>query len=183
MYVFISLAAKCIPERQRLLRDVQRNDKAIRHADGESESSAGHAHSNHLADQGSDEAEYETKLLLTRDGITNERVARLFTSELQAIADEEERAARWAEIKADPENAIFFPSTDQAPTGKPTAPTPPGTAAAGRGNIGAEWSKINQIINGRPGSVNPDEMSRALAMVRQYVEQHGTPPPGVVMAS
>ena len=53
------------PERQRLLRDVQRNDKAIRHADGESESSAGHAHSNHLADQGSDEAEYETKLLLS----------------------------------------------------------------------------------------------------------------------
>ncbi|MDD5720013.1 MAG: TraR/DksA C4-type zinc finger protein [Candidatus Krumholzibacteria bacterium] len=52
-------------ERQRLLRDVQRNDKAIRHADGESESGAGRAHSNHLADLGSDEAEYETKLLLS----------------------------------------------------------------------------------------------------------------------
>ena len=52
-------------ERQRLLRDVQRNDKAIRHADGESEGGAGRAHSNHLADQGSDEAEYETKLLLS----------------------------------------------------------------------------------------------------------------------
>ena len=128
-------------------------------------------------------AEYETKLLLTRDGITNERVAKLFASELQAIADEDERSARWAEIKADPENAIFFPSPEQAPTGKPTAPTPPGTAAAGRGNTGAEWSKINQIINGRPGTVNPDEMSRALAMVRQYVDQHGTPPPGVILAS
>jgi len=52
-------------ERQRLLKDVQRNDKAIRHADGESEGGAGRAHSNHLADQGSDEAEYETKLLLS----------------------------------------------------------------------------------------------------------------------
>jgi DnaK suppressor protein len=52
-------------ERQRLLRDVERNDKAIRHADGESDSGAGRAHSNHLADQGSDEAEYETKLLLS----------------------------------------------------------------------------------------------------------------------
>lgn len=52
-------------ERQRLLKDVDRNDKAIRHADGESESSAGRAHSNHLADQGSDEADYETKLLLS----------------------------------------------------------------------------------------------------------------------
>jgi DnaK suppressor protein len=52
-------------ERMRLLRDVQRNDKAIRHADGESDSGAGRAHSNHLADLGSDEAEYETKLLLS----------------------------------------------------------------------------------------------------------------------
>jgi DnaK suppressor protein len=52
-------------ERQRLLKDVERNDRAIRHADGESESSAGRAHSNHLADQGTDEAEYETKLLLS----------------------------------------------------------------------------------------------------------------------
>ena len=52
-------------ERARLLKDVQRNDKAIRHADGESDSGAGRAHSNHMADQGSDEAEYETKLLLS----------------------------------------------------------------------------------------------------------------------
>ena len=52
-------------ERARLLKDVQRNDKAIRHADGESESGMGRAHSNHLADQGSDEAEYETTLLLS----------------------------------------------------------------------------------------------------------------------
>jgi len=52
-------------ERARLLKDVRRNDKAIRHADGESEGGAGRAHSNHLADQGSDEAEYETKLLLS----------------------------------------------------------------------------------------------------------------------
>ena len=52
-------------ERMRLLKDVQRNDKAIRHADGESEGGGGRAHSNHLADQGSDEAEYETTLLLS----------------------------------------------------------------------------------------------------------------------
>ena len=52
-------------ERRRLLKDVQRNDKAIRHADGESDSGAGRAHSNHLADQGRDEAEYETRLLLS----------------------------------------------------------------------------------------------------------------------
>lgn len=52
-------------ERTRLLKDVKRNDKVIRHADGESEGGAGRAHSNHLADQGSDEAEYETQLLLS----------------------------------------------------------------------------------------------------------------------
>lgn len=52
-------------ERQRLLKDVERNDKAIRHADGESEGGAGRAHSNHLADQGSDEAEYDTQLVLS----------------------------------------------------------------------------------------------------------------------
>ncbi len=54
-----------LDERARLLKDVSRNDKALRHADGESEGTAGRAHSNHLADQGSDEAEYETKLLLS----------------------------------------------------------------------------------------------------------------------
>jgi RNA polymerase-binding protein DksA len=44
---------------------VNRGDRIIGHADGEYESSAGRAHSNHMADQGSDEFEYETQLLLT----------------------------------------------------------------------------------------------------------------------
>jgi RNA polymerase-binding protein DksA len=60
-------------ERRRLLKDVQRNEKAIRHDDGESEGGAGRAHSNHMADQGSDEAEYETKLLLSATQMENLR--------------------------------------------------------------------------------------------------------------
>jgi RNA polymerase-binding protein DksA len=54
-----------LDERRRLLRNVSRSDKIIGFADGEYESTAGHAHSNHLADQGSDEFEYETQLLLS----------------------------------------------------------------------------------------------------------------------
>jgi RNA polymerase-binding protein DksA len=71
-------------ERRRLLKDVQRNDKAIRHADGESEGGAGRAHSNHLADQGSDEAEYETKLLLSA---TQKEYLREIDEALQRIED------------------------------------------------------------------------------------------------
>ena len=71
-------------ERERLLKDVKRNDKAIRHADGESESGAGRAHSNHLADQGSDEAEYETKLLLSA---TQTEYLREISEALQRIED------------------------------------------------------------------------------------------------
>jgi RNA polymerase-binding protein DksA len=52
-------------ERRRLLKNVQRSDKIISHEDGEYESGAGRAHSNHMADQGSDEFEYETQLLLS----------------------------------------------------------------------------------------------------------------------
>ncbi|MEZ4387952.1 MAG: TraR/DksA family transcriptional regulator [Candidatus Krumholzibacteriia bacterium] len=73
-------------ERKRLLRDVQRNDKAIRHADGESEGGAGRAHSNHLADQGSDEAEYDTKLLLSA---TQNEYLREIEEALQRIEDGE----------------------------------------------------------------------------------------------
>ena len=54
-----------LAEKSRLLKSVQRGVKAIAHDDNESESSSGRAHSNHLADQGSDEAEYETQLLLS----------------------------------------------------------------------------------------------------------------------
>jgi RNA polymerase-binding protein DksA len=71
-------------EPRRLLKDVDRNDKAIRHADGESESGAGRAHSNHLADQGSDEAEYETKLLLSA---TQKDYLREIDEALQRIED------------------------------------------------------------------------------------------------
>jgi len=71
-------------ERRRLLKDVERNDKAIRHADGESESGAGRAHSNHLADQGSDEAEYETKLLLSA---TQKEFLREIDEALQRVED------------------------------------------------------------------------------------------------
>jgi len=71
-------------DRARLLKDVQRNEKAIRHADGESESGAGRAHSNHLADQGSDEAEYETKLLLSA---TQMEYLREIDEALQRIED------------------------------------------------------------------------------------------------
>ncbi len=75
-----------LAERKRLLKDVQRNDKAIRHADGESEGGAGRAHSNHLADQGSDEAEYDTKLLLSA---TQNEYLREIEEALQRIQDGE----------------------------------------------------------------------------------------------
>ncbi len=75
-----------LAERERLLKDVQRNDKAIRHADGESEGGAGRAHSNHLADQGSDEAEYDTKLLLSA---TQTEYLREIAEALQRIEDGE----------------------------------------------------------------------------------------------
>ena len=73
-------------ERQRLLKDVERNDKAIRHADGESDNGAGRAHSNHLADQGSDEADYETKLLLSA---SQKEYLREIDEALQRIEDGE----------------------------------------------------------------------------------------------
>ncbi len=71
-------------QRRRLLKDVDRNGKAIRHEDGESESGAGRAHSNHLADQGSDEAEYETKLLLSA---TQMEFLREIDTALQRVED------------------------------------------------------------------------------------------------
>ena len=52
-------------ERNRVLRSVNRAVKVIQHEDGEGDTGAGRAHSNHMADQGSDEFEYETHLKLS----------------------------------------------------------------------------------------------------------------------
>lgn len=52
-------------ERDRVLQSVNRAVKVIQHEDGEVESGAGRAHSNHMADQGSDEFQYETQLKLS----------------------------------------------------------------------------------------------------------------------
>ncbi len=54
-----------LDEQQRVLQSVNRAVKVIQHKDGEAESGAGRAHSNHMADQGSDEFEYETQLKLS----------------------------------------------------------------------------------------------------------------------
>lgn len=56
-------------ERDRLLRSVNRSVRIIQHEDGEGEAGAGRAHSNHMADQGSDEFEYETNLKLSASQI------------------------------------------------------------------------------------------------------------------
>lgn len=54
-----------LADKARVLKAVRRGVMAIAHEGNESESYVGRAHSNHLADQGSDEAEYETQLLLS----------------------------------------------------------------------------------------------------------------------
>jgi len=51
-------------ERDRVQRIVARHAKAIQHADDLTGDGAGKAHSNHMADQGSDEIQYETMIHL-----------------------------------------------------------------------------------------------------------------------
>ena len=51
-------------ERERVQRLAARHAKAIQHADNEADDQAGKAHSNHMADQGSDEFQYETMIHL-----------------------------------------------------------------------------------------------------------------------
>lgn len=53
-----------IAERNRVQRLAARHAKAIQHADNEAEGHAGKAHSNHMADLGSDEFQYETMIHL-----------------------------------------------------------------------------------------------------------------------
>ncbi len=60
-------------ERDRVLQTVNRSVKIIQHEDGEGEAGAGRAHSNHMADQGSDEFEYETNLKLSASQIVHLR--------------------------------------------------------------------------------------------------------------
>lgn len=60
-------------ERDRVLQTVNRSVKIIQHEDGEGEAGAGRAHSNHMADQGSDEFEYETNLKLSASQIDHLR--------------------------------------------------------------------------------------------------------------
>ncbi|MFO7652847.1 MAG: TraR/DksA C4-type zinc finger protein [Candidatus Krumholzibacteriia bacterium] len=73
-----------VGERNRLLRSVSRAQKIIGHADGEYEGSTGRAHSNHLADMGSDEFDYETQLLLSA---TQRSYLREIDDALQRIED------------------------------------------------------------------------------------------------
>lgn len=51
-------------ERDRIQRIIARHAKAIQHADDLSGDGSGKAHSNHMADQGSDEIQYETMIHL-----------------------------------------------------------------------------------------------------------------------
>lgn len=73
-----------LDERDRLLANVTRSDKFISHEDGENDSNAGRAHSNHLADRGSDEIEYETQLLLS---VGQRELLREIDAALQRIED------------------------------------------------------------------------------------------------
>jgi RNA polymerase-binding protein DksA len=51
-------------ERDRVQRIISRHAKAIQHADDLTGEGSGKAHSNHMADQGSDEIQYETMIHL-----------------------------------------------------------------------------------------------------------------------
>lgn len=50
-----------VEEKERVTRSLETHEKIIKHADGPSGQS-GKAHSNHMADQGSDEFQYETTI-------------------------------------------------------------------------------------------------------------------------
>ena len=51
-----------LAERDRVQRIIARHAKAIQHADDQTGEGSGKAHSNHMADQGSDEFLYETTI-------------------------------------------------------------------------------------------------------------------------
>ena len=53
-----------LAERDRVQRIIARHAKAIQHADDQTGEGSGKAHSNHMADQGSDEIQYETMIHL-----------------------------------------------------------------------------------------------------------------------
>ncbi len=91
-----------------------------------------------IRDRDSVRAEYEARFMVLRDGVVNDRVVNLFMSDLLACETSEESAIKWAEIKADPENAIFFAQQQATPEKTPPQAPPPGTAAAGRHTTGAD---------------------------------------------
>lgn len=49
-------------EKDRVMRSLAQHEKIIKHTDDESGIEMGKAHSNHMADQGSDEYQYETTI-------------------------------------------------------------------------------------------------------------------------
>lgn len=51
-----------LQERDRVSRSFANHEKIIKHADDQSGLEVGKAHSNHMADQGSDEIQYETTI-------------------------------------------------------------------------------------------------------------------------
>ena len=51
-----------LEEKERVNQSLTRHEKIISHTDDQSGLEAGKAHSNHMADQGSDEFQYETTI-------------------------------------------------------------------------------------------------------------------------
>ncbi len=51
-----------LEEKERVAQSLAKHEKIIKHADDESGLETGKAHSNHMADQGSDEFQYETTI-------------------------------------------------------------------------------------------------------------------------
>lgn len=51
-----------LEEKERVTRSLAKHEKIIKHTDDESGIEMGKAHSNHMADQGSDEIQYETTI-------------------------------------------------------------------------------------------------------------------------
>ena len=49
-------------EKERVMRSLAQHEKIIKHTDDQSGIETGKAHSNHMADQGSDEYQYETTI-------------------------------------------------------------------------------------------------------------------------
>ena len=111
--------------------------------------------------------------MVLKDGVVNDRVVDLFLKDLLECDGDEERAVKWAEIKADPQNAVFFtpPQTTEAGQPKPPQTPPPGAPGAGRSHV-KDW-KQNELDK---KSSDPEVRKQARKADLDYYKEHGVWP-------